>query len=599
MLKKIFCFFLFLLSAFYAAYAAEERTMFKNDSKTAVMPIWISDGKEYVQASKAAKALSGKIDVLSASGKVVFKSRKLQVVFKETSDSVYTNGSAAEFSQPMLVRAGIPYLSIEYLSSDIFAKAYGKKISFKNEKQPAVNEKASSTAVAKDELASGQHAIEVKSLRCGSHEDRTRIVLNLSEPGSWEEEHTADSFILRISGAVSRISAPDGKTGPEVKDVSVVKTESGAELRVSLSSEAGEIKVFRLSSPDRLVSDIYRAKPGSVRSEESDDGSDYNEIESLAAMQSAQENASDNNEENIDIYPELKPLDDSGISAGSASVYESASEPAPETVVVTEEQRRGKKVIVIDAGHGGHDSGTHFDITKVTYSYKKNKKGKKVKVKNTKVIRTIKEKDLNLLQAKELIKLFEKDSRFKAVLTRDKDYFVTLPGRSTMAKNLKADAFISLHINSAGKNPNNACKPHGFEIFSMTEDKMDSEALAVAARENTVFSDEEREALLAIEQTQDTFLQMNARNSGYLLAEAIAEQFKAKTSIPPNGATGVKKANFAVLRRARFPSVLVESGFLCNASDRPKLEDPKVRKKIAEAIYHGLVNYGKNAGWFD
>ena len=582
LIKKTVSFFiLFFLCS--GLSAAEDRILFKDGSKAGKVQIWSSDGRMYIQASKAAKLLGGKLNVLSASGKVVFKSRKLQIVFSEGSDSVSTNGTSAVFAQPMLVRAGVPYLSAEYLQSEAFAEAYGKKIVLSDEKGNMPEKSAADTNRAVPAQAVVQAAVpeipEITSMRCGMHADKTRIVLNLSETCSWEEEHSDDIFMLRLSGVAVKAKGYDGKIGGEVKDISLAGTENGAELHVQLSPSAGETKIFRLSSPERIVVDVFKATEGGTAA-------------ALAESYDAENSSISDNDMNVDIYPELKPLEP------SAAAAEQKTEEETEVPVVTEAQRKGKRVIVIDAGHGGHDSGTHFDITKVTTSYKKNSKGKKVKVKNTKVIRTIKEKELNLLQAKELMKLIDGDSRFKAVLTRDKDVFVSLPGRSKIAKNLKADAFISLHINSAGKNPNNPCKVHGFEIFSMTEDKMDSEAVEVAARENTVFSEEEREELLETELLQDSFLQINARNSGYILAENVAEEFKNRTPFPPNGATGVKKANFAVLRRARFPSVLVESGFLCNSTDRPLLENAKTRKKIAEAIYNAIVRYGRNSGWY-
>jgi N-acetylmuramoyl-L-alanine amidase len=581
LIKKLTCcFILFFICA--GLIMAEDRILFKDGEKAGKIQVMASEGRIYLQASKAAKILGGKINVLSASGKVVFKSRKLQVVFSEGSGSVSTNGVLASFDQPMLVRAGVPYISAEYFQSDVFAGAYGRKIVISDEKGNIPEEKSiAGTETAVFVPATDNPTVpgipEITSIRCGTHTDKTRIVLNLSETCSWEEEHSDDIFLLRLAGAVVKTQGYEGRTGNEVMDISISGNENGAELHVQLSPYAGETKIFRLSSPERIVIDVFKAAGGGAAS--------------VPAESAEADNSISDNDMNVDIYPELKPLE-------SAPAVEQIKDEETTVPVVTEEQRKGKRIIVIDPGHGGHDSGTHFDITKVTTSYKKNSKGKKVKVKNTKVIRTIKEKELNLLQAKELIKLINGDSRFKAVLTRDKDVFVSLPGRSKIAKNLKADAFISLHINSAGKNPNNPCKPHGFEIFSMTEDKMDSEAVEVAARENTVFSEEEREELLETELLQDSFLQINARNSGYILAENIAAEFRSRTPFPPNGSTGVKKANFAVLRRARFPAVLVESGFLCNSTDRPLLENAKTRKKIAEAVYNAIVKYGRNSSWY-
>lgn len=612
MLKKLL--FLFILLFIYKPLYCAEINIFRDGQIAGSVDAYSSAGLLYVPALRTAKILGGKADVLPASGKVVLKLKRMRIIFSDGSDIVSTNGISKEFFTPMLVRAGVPYISSDYLRSEGFIKAYGEKVDFSADKVLQASQPASALKTEnknEKQIVQNSTLAAITLIRCAYHDDKSRIVLNMTAPISWNEERTDETFTLHLPGIVSNVSACTGNTGSEVSNITFTAEEDGAALNIQLTKTAGSINVFKLSVPDRLVIDIFKLKQG-----ESVELSETGEImSSTYTLTSPSGNDSiDTDDIGEDIQGDYIPPANDSQPDGSAD-YETYPLLRPQTKdvnmaesyaenvvvpVISEEKRKGKKLIVIDPGHGGHDSGTHFDITKVTTQLKKNKRGKKVRVKNTKVLRTIREKDLNLLQAQELIKVFSNDERFEVVLTRDKDVFIPLPSRNRIANKLRADMFISLHINSAGKNPNRPCKASGFEIFSMTEDKMDSEASEVAARENMVFSEMEEEELLESEQIQDDFLQINARNGGYILAGFIAEQFTALTPFQGRGgSTGLKKANLAVLRRARYPSVLVETGFLCNATDRPKLDNAKVRKRVAEAIYQGVVHYAKSAGWFN
>lgn len=220
------------------------------------------------------------------------------------------------------------------------------------------------------------------------------------------------------------------------------------------------------------------------------------------------------------------------------------------------------KRIVIDPGHGGKDPG-----------------GRR--------IFGLKEKEINLKVAMELYKLLKKDKKFEVLLTRNSDIFIPLRERSKIANDFDADIFISLHAN-AHKNRNEK----GFEIYFLSEKASDPWSAEVADYENAVVSYEEGNfdytpaAILLHSLARNEYI-----NEGSQLAAYIAKEYEKRT---PFKNRGVKQAAFYVLRGTYAPSVLVEMGFMTNPQDQKKLCDSKVHKKIAQAIYEGILNYVKS-----
>lgn len=227
--------------------------------------------------------------------------------------------------------------------------------------------------------------------------------------------------------------------------------------------------------------------------------------------------------------------------------------------------RGGVKRIVIDAGHGGKDPG-----------------GPRVF--------GLKEKELNLLVARELYTLLRRKNLFKVKLTRATDVFVPLAERSRIANDFKADIFISIHANACGK-PGES----GFEIYFMSEKASDPWAAEVADYENSVLKLEEGPgrgdpaAMLLHSLARNEYM-----NEGSLLAGLVADEMGRGT---PFKSRGVKQAAFYVLRGTYAPGILVEMGFMTNRGDQKKLNDKKVRARIARAVYKGVMRYAGLKGW--
>jgi N-acetylmuramoyl-L-alanine amidase len=218
-----------------------------------------------------------------------------------------------------------------------------------------------------------------------------------------------------------------------------------------------------------------------------------------------------------------------------------------------------KKVIVIDAGHGGKDSGA-IGCTGT------------------------KEKDINLLIAKELKKLFEKHTIYKIILTRDNDIFLTLLNRTQIANNANAALFISIHCNAS-----NNVNIKGFEIYFLSEQNDNKNATAI--RENNVIKFEDKtNAALLLKQILHSIAINKYINDAAELCSFINMGIKNTNKL---NTRGVKQANFYVLRGVKMPAILVESAFLSNHSQEIKLNSRKFRNMIANIIYKGVINYYK------
>jgi len=221
--------------------------------------------------------------------------------------------------------------------------------------------------------------------------------------------------------------------------------------------------------------------------------------------------------------------------------------------------------VVIDAGHGGKDSGTLG--------------------KNTK------EKDVALKIALKAGKYIEENiPGVKVIYTRKDDRFLELDERAEIANKNKADLFICIHANAV-KSGN----AYGTETFIMGLDKAEKN-FEVAKRENSViylednhetryegFDPKSPESYILFSLAQSAY-----QESSLKLAQKIENQFKSRVG---RSSRGVKQAPFWVLWRTTMPSVLIETGFLSNASEEKFLSGGQGQDLIASGIYRAFKEY--------
>ena len=215
--------------------------------------------------------------------------------------------------------------------------------------------------------------------------------------------------------------------------------------------------------------------------------------------------------------------------------------------------------IVIDAGHGGHDTGTIGPTG-------------------------LMEKDLCLDVALRLGKIIEQRLPGADVIyTRSDDTFVPLEERTNIANQAKADLFISIHANSSRDHA-----ARGIETYYLNL-KGSAEAMEVAARENAT-------AQGGVHELQDLVMKI-ARTEKIDESKELAEDIqdslakRMQKSSKPVKNRGVRKAPFVVLIGADMPSILTEISFLSNPADEQMLKKPEQRQKVAEGLYQGVVSY--------
>lgn len=236
-------------------------------------------------------------------------------------------------------------------------------------------------------------------------------------------------------------------------------------------------------------------------------------------------------------------------------------EPADPPVLLPSPITASRNIrIVIDAGHGGEDPGAVA-------------RGK------------VYEKKITLLLAKALQKEFNKMSGYEAFLTRSKDYFVPLRGRTERARKNQADFFISLHADSF-----TSSRPRGASVFALSRKGATSERGRVLARK------ENQSDLVAgfnakqadVKATLLDFM-MDGTISASKSAGALVVQELSKVTIMHGNR--VEQAGFVVLKNPNLPSLLIETGFLSNPKDRKNLLSASHRSKLVKAIAKGVRRY--------
>ena len=238
-----------------------------------------------------------------------------------------------------------------------------------------------------------------------------------------------------------------------------------------------------------------------------------------------------------------------------------AKSTATGTTIKANNNNNTRKVIVIDAGHGGHDPGA------IGYS-------------------GVYEKTITLAAAKELKRQLDKDGKYSVFLTRSTDTFIPLRDRFKIARRHNADLFISLHADSS---TNRNAK--GLSVYTLSETASDKEAEALAERENKVDiiagvnmfeqSKEVNDVLISLAQRE-------TRNRSSEFARCIELEMRKSVQLISNTH---RFAGFAVLKAPDVPSVLLEMGYLSNKNEERLLRQERYRSKLATSAVKAINRY--------
>src|SRR5690606_10570848 len=231
-----------------------------------------------------------------------------------------------------------------------------------------------------------------------------------------------------------------------------------------------------------------------------------------------------------------------------------------------QKKNNGQFVVVLDAGHGGDDSGNI------------GKKGS-----------GFKEKDIALNIVLQVGKALERHPNIKVIYTRKTDVFVTLRGRAKIANDADADLFVSVHCNA------HHSEAHGTETFVLGL-HANQQNFEVAKKENEViyleddyemhygsFDPKSPESLIGLTLMQEDYLDQST-----LLAKKVQDNFTNKLNRKNRG---VKQAGFWVLHNTAMPSVLIETGFLTYQNEGLYLNSSKGQSDMSTSIYAAIIDY--------
>jgi N-acetylmuramoyl-L-alanine amidase len=226
--------------------------------------------------------------------------------------------------------------------------------------------------------------------------------------------------------------------------------------------------------------------------------------------------------------------------------------------------RSGKKIIVIDPGHGGHDPGNLGGVK----------------------VNGISEKNVTISASRNIKKILEASGRYKVIMTRDRDIFLKLRERSNVAHRNNADLFISIHAD-AFKSPS----VRGATIYTLTERASDREAAMLAARENksdVIAGVDLQDEPDIVQNILIDLVKQETMNLSNRFAKELASELKKSVRVRKRS---LRSAGFAVLKGIDVPSVLIEMGYLTNPTDAKLLMQKETHDKIGNAILKATDKY--------
>ncbi len=463
--------------------------------------------------------------------------------------------------------------------------------------------------------AIAQSRREIRDVRYWSVGEVTRVAVELSGEFRYRTERLSnpDRVFFDIENAVHSLGeGPQAITVGDhlLKQVRVAETQPGV-TRVVLDLEDGvEVEASQLAAPARLMIELRSADGrGTVSSNSSSSLSSNsspnlasNPLPSVASGPAAQAtDAKSNAKMDAKPAPISRPSSATALGTGPKTKPQTAPQttpqtepqqairadaaPAPTKSPVTpaplidtagmppptpaERNSNGDRsitrvlglkagTIVLDAGHGGNDPGTHGATGIV-------------------------EKEITLDITKRLERMIREELNLEVVQTRTDDRYIGLEERSRIANEAKADLFLSIHVNS---NPVKSIA--GVETYFLNYSASRAD-LDIATRENatadsTIYDLKEMVEKISLRAKIDESRELATR-----IQRSLSSMWKAQNSQAKNG--GVKRNPYVVLIGAEMPAAYAEIGFISNDRDEELLASPEHRERIARSLLEGIKGY--------
>ncbi len=363
---------------------------------------------------------------------------------------------------------------------------------------PGVTVARPALASAKAPVKRVDSSVAFEEMRYRSYPSFTRIVVEAAMGLSYLTAADKTEIRVRLSGLSVPAARLEEIGDGLVKEARLESVGPDALLKIVLEGPAGDVKTASLQDPFRVVVDIYRPKEGA----------------------------------GMDVQR--------GRNGGGATPL---------------------KLIVLDAGHGGHDPGARGP-------------------------NGVQEKDVVLDVTRRAARMIEDGLGIKVVLTRSTDVFVPLRERTNFANKQRADLFVSIHANA---HPQSVSE--GVETYFLSSEATDNAARQTAAIENNVVeleSPQSRQKTDLLKSILWDMAQSEFQQESSFLAETVQDSMTQSLRLVSRG---VKQAGFYVLGGAAMPAILIEIGFLTNPKEERKLASPEHREAIARAIYASLAEY--------
>ena len=349
----------------------------------------------------------------------------------------------------------------------------------------------------------------LSDVRLGGDETRTRIVVDASAPVQFEWKIVQESvprLVVELEGAAwdTPVGAVGGKLGQGlVSGLRITRTPDGpASLIVDLVTNIDVARAFSLSQqgdkPHRVV---------------------------------------------FDITP----------SSGASPFVGVRASSTPSRAV----QRQTKRIVVLDAGHGGKDPGAIGPTG-------------------------LQEKEVTLAAAKELKAKLEATGRYSVRMIRDADVFVELEDRTEMTRDMDADLFISLHAD-AGSSPT----LRGASVYTLNE-RGEQRAKRMRERGDIVLDIDDPERSDDVNKILGDIVQRANHDNSVRLARIAVEELKKAGPVLRNPH---RHQNFYVLLNPETPVILVEMGFMTNRQDERLLRTKAGRKPVLDALERSIDRY--------
>ncbi|WP_419905517.1 N-acetylmuramoyl-L-alanine amidase [Kiloniella sp.] len=377
-------------------------------------------------------------------------------------------------------------------------------------------------------------AADLEAIRIGKHPEKTRFVLELSAAPAYRVFTLPDPFRIVIDLPKLNWKVPKNKVPKATGAVQALR--------------------FGLFEPEvsRIVLDArYPISISSVFLLPPKEGHKHRLVVDIVKVTRAVYAQSGEQQKKITSKSPLK------------AQSQVASNPVPPALLSPDpvKKKRVKKVIVVDAGHGGVDPGATG-------------------------LSGVQEKKLALDYARSLKATLERSGRYKVIMTRNSDTSLALRQRVEVAQKAEADLFISLHAN---KHASSNIK--GVSVYSLSENGSDKEAEALAAKENKadiIIGFDLSEQSPDVSKILIDLAQRETNNQGKQFANVLVGELKHTATMlgRPH-----RSAGFAVLKSPIIPSVLIELGYMSNKREERLLRSAAHREKLVVAISRAVDQY--------